>query len=93
MTKEAYLRNLDKILDAIDDVAIDTEEPLDNIELLRLQFDIVTAAYNCSNDVGCTNCLTTKEIRSEQEHNHMIDDIVKGKGLKPLSSKESLNDI
>lgn len=88
MTKEAYLRNLDKILDAINDVAINIENPRDDIELLRLQFDIVTAAYNCSNDVGCINRLTTKAIHSEQEHNHTIDDIVKGKGLKSLSSKE-----
>ena len=50
MTKEEYLRNLDKILDTINDIAIDTEEPRDITEILRLQFDIVTAAYNCSNN-------------------------------------------
>ena len=50
MTKEEYLRNLDKILDTINDIAIDTEEPRDITEILRLQFDIVTVAYNCSNN-------------------------------------------
>ena len=45
MTKKEYLETLDGMLGCIDDMAKDIDKPEDAINLLRLQFDIVTAGY------------------------------------------------
>lgn len=50
MNKKEYIESLNKILGAISDTAEQIENPCDFINLLRLQFDILTAVYKCSND-------------------------------------------
>ena len=50
MTKKEYLEALDRMLGCIDDMAKDIDKPEDAINLLRLQFDIVTAGYEVSCD-------------------------------------------
>lgn len=52
MTKEEYLGRLDGIVDAIDLITkkvggLTTSE---SIQILKLQFDILTAAYNCTKE-------------------------------------------
>lgn len=45
MSKQEYIEALNKILGAINDTADEIENPSDFINLLRLQFDVLTAAY------------------------------------------------
>lgn len=45
MSKQEYVEALNKILGAINDTADEIENPSDFINLLRLQFDVLTAAY------------------------------------------------
>ena len=49
MTKKEYLDRIDKIVDTLD-LLVKERKPLstsDTIQILRLQFDILTATYNC----------------------------------------------
>ena len=49
MTKIQYLDRIDKIVDTMD-LLVKERKPLttsETIQILRLQFDILTATYNC----------------------------------------------
>lgn len=48
--KEEYLKDLNKLLDSISAVSNKVNNLPDFTNLLRLQFDIITAAYNCSKE-------------------------------------------
>ena len=48
MNKKEYLETLNKLLGCISDTANEVNDTTDFINLLRLQFDIITATYNCS---------------------------------------------
>lgn len=45
MNKKEYIEELNKLLGLITDVADTIEDPSDFINLLRLRFDVLTAAY------------------------------------------------
>ena len=52
MTKLEYLDRIDKIVDTID-LLVKERKPLttsEAIQILRLQFDIITATYNCTKE-------------------------------------------
>ena len=52
MTKIEYLDRIDKIVDTLD-LLVKERKPLttsETIQILRLQFDIITATYNCTKE-------------------------------------------
>lgn len=51
MTKEQYLDKLDNLMDAVVKVSEKATEPRDFIEILKLEFDILTKVYECTNEV------------------------------------------
>lgn len=56
MTKEEYLKRLDGFIDALDRIT-EKAAPLsvsDAVQMLRLDFEIVTAAYNCTKEENQT---------------------------------------
>ena len=50
MTKLEYLDRLEKIVDTLNKItsSIESISTGDSIQVLRLQFDITTAIYNCT---------------------------------------------
>lgn len=52
MTKEVYLSKLESLIDTLDKInkAASPLSTRDAIQMLRLNFDIVTAAYNCTKE-------------------------------------------
>lgn len=50
MTKEQYLNNLDKLMDTVVKVSEKVTEPRDCIEILKLEFDIITKLYECTKE-------------------------------------------
>ena len=52
MTKLEYLGKLEGIVDTIEKITknVSTLSTSDSIQILRLQFDIITATYNCTKE-------------------------------------------
>lgn len=50
MTKVQYLDKLDKIMDTVVNVSEKVTEPRDCIEILKLEFDILTKVYECTKE-------------------------------------------
>lgn len=52
MTKEEYLGKLEGLVDTIELITrnVKTLSTSESIQILKLQFDIVTATYNCTKE-------------------------------------------
>lgn len=50
MTREQYLQKLDRIVGTLSKVTEKAKEPRDHIEILKLQFDIITKIYECTKE-------------------------------------------
>lgn len=50
MTKIEYLKKLDGMMDVLGKIVKETKTPAEHVDVLRLEFEILTAVYNCTKE-------------------------------------------
>lgn len=50
MTTVQYLKKLNRMMDTVIKISEQVTEPRDCIELLKLEFDIITKVYECTKE-------------------------------------------